>query len=166
MIQTVRWQHLTAYFYHHAEPAAAGRLVSASLIIDEGETLEKVQMTININNMLRQAIPILASLNTEETVKFYTEKLGFTFHSEWDGYLLFSRDEIEIHLWPTDNPEYPKMTGCYVRVDEVDKLYEEYTAQGVIHPNGKLTDQPWEMRQFSILDNNGNIIHFGQPLAQ
>jgi catechol 2,3-dioxygenase-like lactoylglutathione lyase family enzyme len=48
--------------------------------------------------MLKHAVPILASLNADETIAFYTQKLGFTFHSNWDGYLIFSRDEIQIHL--------------------------------------------------------------------
>ncbi|WP_199121469.1 VOC family protein [Pedobacter sp. ASV28] len=115
--------------------------------------------------MLRSAIPILASLNAEETIKFYTEKLGFTFHSNWDGYLIFSREAIQIHLWPTTDEEIPKNTGCYVNVTEVDHLYAEYEPKGVVHPNGKLESKPWEMRQFSILDNNGNIIHFGEDIS-
>lgn len=115
--------------------------------------------------MLQTAVPILASLHTEETKAFYTEKMGFTFHSEWDGYLIFSKDNIQIHLWPTTDPAIPKSTGCYINVTEVDKLFETYKEQGIVHPNGELKDMPWEMRQFSILDNNGNIIHFGEPTA-
>jgi len=115
--------------------------------------------------MLKTAIPILASLNAEETIKFYTERLGFTFHNNWDGYLIFSKDDINIHLWPTSDPEVPKATGCYINVTEVDKLFAEYKAQGVVHPNGTLKDMPWQMRQFSILDNSGNIIHFGEDIS-
>lgn len=33
-----------------------------------------------------------------------------------------------------------------------------------IHPNGKLAEMPWRMRQFSILDNDGNLIHFGKSI--
>jgi len=116
--------------------------------------------------MLKIATPILASLNTEETVKFYTEKLGFTFHSDWDGYLIFSKDEISIHLWLTSDPEVPKATGCYIYVTAVDELFNEYKLQGIIHPNGTLKDMEWGMRQFSILDNNGNIIHFGEQISK
>ena len=114
--------------------------------------------------MLKTATPILASLNADATIAFYTEKLGFTFHNNWDGYLIFSKDDIGIHLWPTDDPEIPKNTGCYIYVTEVDQLYAEYLEQEVVHPNGKLKNMPWGMRQFSILDNNGNIIHFGEDL--
>ncbi len=112
--------------------------------------------------MLKTAIPILASLDAQQTIEFYTSKLGFKLDSKWDGYLIFSKDEISIHLWATDDPEIPKATGCYVRVTEVDALYSAYDAAGVVHPNGRLAAMPWGMRQFSILDNNGNIIHFGQ----
>jgi catechol 2,3-dioxygenase-like lactoylglutathione lyase family enzyme len=115
--------------------------------------------------MLKSAVPILASLNAEESITFYTEKLGFTFHNNWDGYLILSRDEISIHLWPTNDPEIPKVTGCYINVVGVDKLYAEYLPMGVVHPNGKLADKPWGRRQFSILDNNGNIINFGEDIS-
>lgn len=112
--------------------------------------------------MLKTAIPILASLDAHATIEFYTQKLGFRLVSQWEGYLIFSKDEIFIHFWATNDPEVPKATGCYIRVTEVDTLFVAYDQQGVVHPNGGLNDMPWGMRQFSILDNNGNILHFGQ----
>ena len=114
--------------------------------------------------MLKSAVPILASLNEEETIKFYTEKLGFTFHSSWEGYLILSKEKVQIHLWPTNDTAIPKNTGCYINVTEIDKLYAKYQPLGVIHPNGQLEEKPWRMKQFSILDNNGNIIHFGEDM--
>jgi uncharacterized glyoxalase superfamily protein PhnB len=68
-------------------------------------------------------------------------------------------------MWPCKDPEIPKATGCYINVTEVNKLFAEFKAQGVIHPNGELQDMPWKMRQFSILDNDGNIIHFGEDIC-
>jgi catechol 2,3-dioxygenase-like lactoylglutathione lyase family enzyme len=116
--------------------------------------------------MLKTATPILASLNADETIKFYTEKLGFTFHNNWDGYLIFTKDDISIHLWPTTDESIPKSTGCYINVTEVDELFKAYQKEGVVHPNGELKNMPWQMRQFSILDNNGNIIHFGEDISK
>ncbi len=116
--------------------------------------------------MLQSAVPILAHLNAKKTIKFYTEVLGFEFSSNWDGYLIFCRDSIDIHLWPTEDQEIPKNTGCYVRVTEVENLYNEYQLKGIIHPQGKLDVKPWQMKQFSILDNNGNIIHFGEDISE
>jgi catechol 2,3-dioxygenase-like lactoylglutathione lyase family enzyme len=114
--------------------------------------------------MFVSAVPILASLNSAETIAFYTEKLDFIFHSEWDGYLIFSKYDITLHFWPTTDPDIPKHTGCYINVNKVEQLYQRYEPLGVIHPNGKLAEMPWGMHQFSILDNNGNIIHFGESI--
>ena len=115
--------------------------------------------------MLKYAIPILASLSEEQTIEFYTKKLGFTFYSSWEGYLMFGRDNIYIHLSPCTDENIAKNTGCYVNVTEVDKLYAEYKPLGIMHPDGDLQEMPWEMKQFSIVDNNGNIIHFGEDIA-
>jgi len=112
---------------------------------------------------LQSAVPILAFLDANESAAFY-RKLGFECNDSWKEYLMCSRDKIEIHLWKCDDPAIPKNTGCYVRVDEIDTLYKEFSALGVVHPNGPLENKPWGMRQFSILDNSGNIINFGQYL--
>ncbi|PTQ95661.1 hypothetical protein C8P68_105166 [Mucilaginibacter yixingensis] len=116
--------------------------------------------------MLKTAVPILASLNTAETISYYTQKLGFNLQANWDGYLIFNRNDVGIHLWLTDNPEIPKNTGCYIYVSDVRTLYGEYQAHNIIHPNGKLELKPWKMLQFSVLDNNGNIIHFGESTGE
>ena len=114
--------------------------------------------------MLKSAVPILASLSEKETIAFYTQKLGFTFQSSWEGYLILSRDEITLHLWPCKDPEIAKATACYINVSAVDKLYAELQPLGVVHPKGDLQEMPWGMKQFSILDNNGNLIHFGEEM--
>jgi catechol 2,3-dioxygenase-like lactoylglutathione lyase family enzyme len=113
---------------------------------------------------LEKAIPILAFLDLKESVDFY-RALGFTADDKWGNYLICSRDHIEIHLWKCDDPEIPKQTGCYVRVTDVQAVYEECQKLGVVHPNGPLENKPWGIRQFSILDNSGNIIHFGEYIV-
>lgn len=40
--------------------------------------------------------------------------------------------------------------------------YALYEPQGVIHPKGQISDMPWHIRQFSVLDNDGNLLHFGE----
>jgi hypothetical protein len=113
---------------------------------------------------LEKAVPILAFLDLNESVLFY-QNLGFTCNSNWKEYLMCSRDNIEIHLWKCNDPEIPKQTGCYVRVSGIHSLYEECQKLNIVHPNGPLKDQPWGMRQFSILDNSGNIINFGESIS-
>ncbi len=112
---------------------------------------------------LVSAIPILAFLDEKETVAFYT-KIGFTCNNKWNGYIMNQRDQIEIHLWKCDDEAIPKHTGCYIRVHDIDRLYAEYKALEIIHPNGPLEVKPWGVKQFSILDNSGNILNFGELL--
>jgi DNA-binding transcriptional MerR regulator len=114
---------------------------------------------------LRQAIPVLASLDIEATQRFYADKLGFTAVALYPDYGIVARDGVQIHFWLTDDADIPKATSCRIDVDGVDQLYDEMRATGVVHPNGVLTDQPWGLREFAVLDADGNLIKFGQRTA-
>ncbi|WP_394970321.1 bleomycin resistance protein [uncultured Croceitalea sp.] len=114
---------------------------------------------------LKFAIPVLASLNIDKTVTFYKEKLGFDKIGWKDkNYAVIGRDKVEIHFWKCNNKIHPENTSCYIQVEEVDELYEEMKIAGVVHPNGPLQNQPWGMREFAVLDKDGNMIKFGQFL--
>lgn len=126
-----------------------------SLIFNETPDMEHLQ----------RAVPVLASLDIFKTVDFYQKKLGFD-RVGWkdENYAVIGRDKIEIHFWKCKNKIFPENTSCYIHVNNVDGLYKEMMASGVVHPNGPLQDQPWGMREFAILDGDGNMIKFGQNL--
>lgn len=112
---------------------------------------------------LNKAIPQLPYLDEKETINFYSDVLNFKILSNWDGYIITKKDNIEIHLWKTDDKLIPQNTGCYIRIYNcIYNLYNDYASKKIIHENGKLEMKPWNMNQFSIIDNNGNIIHFGE----
>ena len=111
---------------------------------------------------LQRAVPVLASLDIEATQRFYAERMGFAALARYPDYGIVARDDVQIHFWLTDDADVPKATSCRVDVDGVDQLYEEMSASGVVHPNGPLTDQPWGLREFAVLDADGNMIKFGQ----
>jgi len=110
--------------------------------------------------MFKRSTPILASHNEAKTIAFYTEKLGFTFSASNNGYLIFVRDGIHVHLFPCPDPEQGRNMGCYIYVTDIEQLYQEYQLLGLIHPNGPLQMMPWGLRQFAVVDNNGNIFYF------
>jgi len=114
---------------------------------------------------LQKAAPVLASLDMDETMAQYTEQLGFRkgFHDA--NYGVIARDEIELHFWKTDDKIHPENTSCYIQVENVDALFTEMQAAGVVHPNGHLEDKPWGMREFAILDVHGNLLKFGESLG-
>lgn len=114
---------------------------------------------------LQHAAPVLASMDIHKTVTFYKEKLGFD-KPGWidENYAVIGRDKVEIHFWKCNNKIFPENTSCYIYVENVDGLYLEMQNSKVIHPNGSLEDKPWGVREFSILDIDGNLIRFGQNL--
>lgn len=111
---------------------------------------------------LQQAIPVLASLDLEATQRFYKEKLGFEAGSRYPDYAICARDGIQVHFWLTEDTDIPKATSCRIDVGGIDALYEEMGTAGVVHPNGPLRNQPWGMREFAVLDGDGNLIKFGE----
>jgi catechol 2,3-dioxygenase-like lactoylglutathione lyase family enzyme len=114
-----------------------------------------------------RTIPVLPSLNIDKTERFYQEKLGFETVSKYGAdYLILKRGDCVLHFWPCDDPSLPQNSSCYVHMLGVDELYAEYEAAGVIHPNSKLSDEYYGLRDFSILDGDGNLIKFGQLLEK
>lgn len=120
-----------------------------------------------MQSKLRVAIPVLASLNFDETEAFYRDKLGFRTGMKSDVYLIMLRDEIVLHFWACNDRNIAEHTSCYINVEGVDALYAEYEARGLIHPhpNAKLQNRQHGMREFAILDNSGNLLKFGQPIV-
>ena len=114
---------------------------------------------------LQQAIPVLAALNIEKTVNFYNEKPDFD-KIGWtdDHYAVMGRYKIEIHFWKSNNKIHPEHPSCHMHVTGVGKRYTEMDQVGVVHPNGPLKTQPWGMREFAILDEDANMIKFGERI--
>jgi DNA-binding transcriptional MerR regulator len=139
------------------------------LLIHVAHTLDSTEVspmpTDSARALLQRAVPVLASLDIQATQRFYAEKMGFTSVAQYPDYGTVERDNVQIHFWLTDDADIPKATSCRVDVDGVDQLYEELQASGVVHPNGPLTDQPWGLREFAVLDGDGNMIKFGQRTA-
>jgi catechol 2,3-dioxygenase-like lactoylglutathione lyase family enzyme len=106
-----------------------------------------------------RCIPVLASLDIEESRRFYVEQLGFS-GEYFDDYLIVRREEMEIHFWLAKDRIFPEHTSCYIRGGQVPALYEEYRARNV----PRLSDfevRPWNMKEFYIHDPHGNLLRFG-----
>ena len=123
------------------------------------------------------AVPVLPVRDTANAVDFYVRRLGFREVHRDDGYAIVARDLIEVHLWAARDEEWksrsgvpPVVTGaesflagtasCRVRVEAIEALFRVYGAEGVVHPNGPLADKPYGLREFAILDLDGNLITF------
>jgi dihydrofolate reductase/catechol 2,3-dioxygenase-like lactoylglutathione lyase family enzyme len=124
-------------------------------------------ITVERSSSNGQAIPILLSRSMRATLQFY-DRLGFTGHGD-DQYAILKRGTIELHfsLHAELVPERSD-TMCYLRVENVDALYHELSAAQLPHSGipriDVLSDKPWGMREFAIVDEDGNLLRIGQTI--
>lgn len=111
--------------------------------------------------MLLKAIPLLPALNINKTIDFYEYKLGFTCFN-YGNYLVLQYKNVELHFYFTKDEKLCKNNSCYILVDNIEDLYGTFSAKEIIEPQRKLQDMTWGTREFSVVDNNGNVIRFGQ----
>ncbi|MEQ2528383.1 hypothetical protein WMO40_16985 [Bacillaceae bacterium CLA-AA-H227] len=123
-------------------------------------------------------IPILPCQSIREQVAFY-ESIGFEtvqVYTRPYPYAVVRLKELELHFYgskktiPSENPQM-----CYLKVDDVDKLYEKFTVDlkknlGKIPRSGiprisKLKDLA-DDRRFIITDLGGNTLIVGTPNSQ
>lgn len=110
----------------------------------------------------KSAVPILYAQDIGRSVAFYEEKLGFTRAGIYPDYAVLRRDGIEIHLAKCDDRHVIENTQCRVNLAGIDELYAECQRHGIVHPNGPLKTQPWGLREFAVLDFDGNLIKFAE----
>jgi catechol 2,3-dioxygenase-like lactoylglutathione lyase family enzyme len=109
------------------------------------------------------ATPVLASLDIQRSVEFFRSRLGFSvLHAQQGVYGVVSRDAVSIHFWACPERRIAEHTSCRVRVDDVEHLFAECLAGGIVHPNAPLQDKPWGAREFGVVDPDGNLITFAQ----
>jgi catechol 2,3-dioxygenase-like lactoylglutathione lyase family enzyme len=115
------------------------------------------------------AIPILPSRSLNDTLAFF-RKLGFDgrIHSHGD-YAILTRGTVELHFFTHRalNPA-ESFAGCYLRVSDVDSIYQAFVSAGLprkgIPRQDTLEDKPWGMREFAVVDPDGNLLRIGQVL--
>jgi catechol 2,3-dioxygenase-like lactoylglutathione lyase family enzyme len=116
------------------------------------------------------AIPILPCRSVSDTVEFY-RRLGFDgkIWGEPHFYAAITRDGVEIHFF-TDAALDPakSSSGCYIRVRDVDSICKAFSAVQLpskgIPRIDNVANKPWGMREFAIVDPDGNLIRVGQTL--
>ena len=111
--------------------------------------------------MLRKAVPLLPALNIRESIDFYEAKLGFI-GLNFGNYAILKYQNFELHLFMSPERPTGNVAGCVIMVDNIEDLYALFSTKGLLNLKGKLKDMPWGLREFSITDNNNNLIRFAQ----
>ena len=92
-------------------------------------------------------------------------RLGFTVAKNDGGFAILKRDDIELHfaLKPGHDPARTA-TWVYIRVEDVDTLYEELKSAGV-QDLREPHDTDYKMREIPHIDPDGNLILFASRMA-
>lgn len=117
------------------------------------------------------AIPTLPCRSIRETVAFY-RALGFEggAHDFNGDYAILRRGSIELHFFthkglvPTESS-----AGCYIRVADVETIYRACASAQLprvgIPRMDALANKPWGLREFAIVDPDGNLLRIGQIIG-
>jgi len=116
--------------------------------------------------------PILPSRDLDETRAFY-EAIGFRPWFRGGGvnsnYEILSRGHLVVHFFleralnPASND-----ASCYLRVTDADRFHQScgvlnLPASGIPRMNPP-RDEPWGMREFTVVDPSGNLLRIGHDL--
>lgn len=116
------------------------------------------------------AIPILPSRSVMDTLTFY-KQLGFDgrIAGADDSYAILARGTIELHFF-THKELRPaeSWVGCYIRVQDVESIYQAFSRAKLprkgIPRMDTLENKPWGMREFAVVDPDGNLLRIGEKL--
>ena len=122
--------------------------------------------------LFKKMRPMLESMDVQETIAFYTGKLGFTVDDTWEhGGIIKWATIYKEEFWlmftasTPGNQRAPAMTGdIYIYTDDINELWSR------VKDNCEVTmpiqDMPYGMRELAIKDNNGYILKFGQAVSE
>jgi len=110
-------------------------------------------------------IPQLPSTNLEQTSRFYRQKLGCREVGRYPNLLVLHWQERELHFWLTTDATLAETSSCYIRVEEIEKFYQTCRAvPDLVRAEHALAVRPWGMNEFYIMDPDGNLLKFGEPV--
>ena len=117
--------------------------------------------------ILSHVIPILPVSNIQETIEFYSGKLGFDDIWTWgDPFTELRVRRGKMGLLFTLDPKRALQTkgiDIMIFLTGINVLYTEYQSSDLSF-SSHIEDKPWGTREFAIQDNNGYYLRFAQGL--
>jgi uncharacterized glyoxalase superfamily protein PhnB len=130
---------------------------------------------------LHRTVPALPVRDVRAAAAHYRERFGFDAPHETDDFAVMTRDEAVVNLWGAtdeswrsrkDLADRPIRSGaesflagtasCRIEVADVDALFAELEAAGVLHPVSRagIGATDFGTREFATLDLDGNLLSF------
>jgi catechol 2,3-dioxygenase-like lactoylglutathione lyase family enzyme len=127
--------------------------------IDEGDGMT--------DTTFLSASPKFLTRDLARTADFYTQHVGFEVVSMYPDYLIIRRGDVWLHFGLAPDTD-PKTNQCsaYIYVKGIDVLYEQCKTEGILRQNAWLRDQSYGVRDFSLIDLDGNLLTFGELIPR
>lgn len=122
--------------------------------------------------MLRNTIPLIFPEDTDETIDFYRDVLGFVVAERDDEFVELRSGSLELWLHDddaVDDEEFRQrlkdkergvgLNLCF-EVDDLDKYYERVVEKGGAPLEVEPRETPWGTRRFTVQDPNGYHLQF------
>jgi uncharacterized glyoxalase superfamily protein PhnB len=109
---------------------------------------------------LRRVMPEIPLTDVAAGIEHYRDVLGFEVNYHQSDIGVMDRDGQRV-LLIARTPAHSGIGSCMFYVADADALHAELTARGA-SVQGEPVSQPWGLREFSILDPEGNRITFAQ----
>ena len=109
---------------------------------------------------LRTIMPELPLTDVPAGVAYYRDVLGFTVNYAQHDLGVMDRDKTRL-LLIARTPRHTGIGSCYFYVYDVDALHAELAAKGA-NLQGEPVSHPWGLREFKVLDPEGNQLSFAQ----
>lgn len=124
---------------------------------------------------MKKLVPILWTKKLEETASFYEKELGFTSRGNSSNFVSLSKGDVEIMFMIPDNEHVtessftnPVLTGSlYIWIDNIEVFWNvinDKSGNNKITITTTLAKREYNARDFSILDNNGYELVFGEDI--
>ena len=111
--------------------------------------------------MLTKIMPELPLDDVAAGVAHYRDVLGFHINYEQADIGVMDRDRVRL-LLVARTERHRGIGSAYVYVEDADALYAELQSKGAA-VQGVPESHPWGLRDFRVLDPEGNQLTFGQP---
>jgi len=110
--------------------------------------------------MLRKVMPELPLSDVAAGVVHYRDVLGFEVNYSQHDIGVMDRDDMRV-LLIARSARHTGIGSCAFYVTDADALHAELTARGA-NVQGPPVSKPWGLREFSVLDPEGNRLTFAQ----
>jgi catechol 2,3-dioxygenase-like lactoylglutathione lyase family enzyme len=114
-----------------------------------------------VSAMMRQALPELPFDDVAAAVTYYRDVLGFRINYQQPDLGVMYRDAVTLLLIARTG-RHTGIGSAYIYIEDADALYAELRAKGA-NVQGEPVSYPWGLRDFGVVDLEGNRITVGQP---